>query len=431
VLTVTELLQELIRFDTTNPPGNETACIEFVRAQLEEAGCETRIYAKDPARPNLVSRLSGGGAPPLLLQGHVDVVTTAAQSWTHPPFEGRLDDGYIWGRGALDMKAGVAMLVHAFIRARLESANLPGDLVLVVLSDEEAGGDLGARYLVEEKPELFAGMRYALGEFGGSSLDIGGKRFYPIQVAEKQICWLKAIVRGPGGHGAMVNRGGTVARLGKLLSDLDRKRMPVHVTPIVREFVDRLAAELPRKEATVLRMLLKPRLTDTALRLLGERGTTMEPMLRNTVNATIVRGGDKINVVPSAIELELDGRALPGFTPDELIAEVQALVGRDIELELVRHDPGPAEPDLGLFDTLAGVIRELDPDGIPVPLLQIGVTDGRFFSRAGVQTYGFLPMRLPPDFQFAKLIHAADERIPVDALEFGAEAVWRAVQRFH
>jgi acetylornithine deacetylase/succinyl-diaminopimelate desuccinylase-like protein len=154
-------------------------------------------------------------------------------------------------------------------------------------------------------------------------------------------------------------------------------------------------------------------------------------MLRNTVNATIVRGGEKINVVPSEIELELDGRALPGFSPDELFAEVQALVGDDIEIELVRHDPGPSAPDLGLFESLAGIIRELDPEGIPVPLLQIGVTDGRFFSRAGVQTYGFLPMRLPEGFQFAKLIHAADERIPVDALEFGAEAVWRAVQRFH
>jgi acetylornithine deacetylase/succinyl-diaminopimelate desuccinylase-like protein len=431
VLTVTEVLQELIRFDTTNPPGNEAACIEFIRGQLDEAGCETRIYAKDPARPNLVSRLPGGSAPPLLLQGHVDVVTTAGQTWTHPPFEARLEDGYVWGRGALDMKAGVAMLVHAFLRARRENVSLPGDLVLLVLSDEEGGGDLGARYLVEEQPELFAGMRYALGEFGGFTLHIGGKRFYPIQVAEKQICWLRAVVRGPGGHGAMVNRGGTVARLGRLLSDLDRKRLPVHVTPVAREFVERIAAELPRKEATVLRSLLKPRLTDTALRLLGERGRTMEPMLRNTVNATIVRGGEKINVVPSEIELELDGRALPGFSPDELIAEVQALVGDDIEIELVRHDPGPSAPDLGLFESLAGIIRELDPEGIPVPLLQIGVTDGRFFSRAGVQTYGFLPMRLPEGFQFAKLIHAADERIPVDALEFGAEAVWRAVQRFH
>jgi acetylornithine deacetylase/succinyl-diaminopimelate desuccinylase-like protein len=431
VLTVTELLQELIRFDTTNPPGNETACVEFIRGQLDEAGCDTRIYAKDPARPNLVSRLSGGSAPPLLLQGHVDVVTTAGQRWTHPPFEAWLEDGYVWGRGALDMKAGVAMLVHAFLRAKREGVRLPGDLVLVVLSDEEAGGDLGARYLIEEQPELFEGMRYALGEFGGFTLHLGGKRLYPIQVAEKQICWLKATVRGPGGHGAMINRGGTVARLGKLLSDLDRKRLPVHVTPVVREFVERIAAELLRKEATVLRSLLKPRLTDVALRLLGERGASIEPMLRNTVNATIVRGGEKINVVPSEIELELDGRALPGFSPEQLIGEVQALVGDDVELEVVRHDPGPSAPDLGLFDTLAGVIRELDPDGIPVPLLQIGVTDGRFFSRAGVQTYGFLPMRLPEEFRFEKLIHAADERIPVEALEFGAEAVWRAVQRFH
>jgi acetylornithine deacetylase/succinyl-diaminopimelate desuccinylase-like protein len=431
VLTVTELLQELIRFDTTNPPGNEAACIDFVRRQLEEAGCETQTYEQEPGRPNLVSRLPGGDAPPLLLQGHVDVVTTAGQDWAHPPFEGRVEDGYVWGRGALDMKGGVAMLVNAFLRAKRENVELPGDLVLVVLSDEESGGDLGARFLVEEHPELFEGMRYALGEFGGFTLHVGGRRFYPIQVAEKQICWLKATVRGPGGHGAMIHRGGTVARLGRLLSDLDRKRMPVHVTPVVREMIESMAAVLPRRHAAILRSLLNPRLTDTALRLLGARAAQLEPMLRNTVNATIVRGGAKINVVPSEIELELDGRALPGFSPEQLIAELHDLVGHDVEVELVRHDPGPAEPDLGLFETLAGVIRELDPEGIPVPLLQLGVTDGRFFSRAGIQTYGFLPMRLPEEFAFTKLIHAADERIPVDALEFGAEAVWRAVQRFH
>ncbi|MDX6440019.1 MAG: hypothetical protein QOF45_2602 [Gaiellaceae bacterium] len=430
MLTVTELLQELIRFDTTNPPGNESACIDFVKRQLEDAGCETQIYAKEQDRPNLVSRLPGGDAPPLLLQGHVDVVTTAGQSWTHPPFEGRLEDGFVWGRGALDMKAGVAMLVNAFTRAKREGVQLPGDVVLVVLSDEENGGDLGARYLVEEHPELFEGMRYALGEFGGFTLHTGGKRFYPIQVGEKQICWLKATVRGPGGHGAMINRGGTVARLGRFLSDLDRKRLPVHVTPIVRELVEAIASALPRHQAAVMRSLLKPRFTDGALRLLGAQGALFEPMLRNTVNATIVRGGSKINVVPSEIEVELDGRALPGFSPEQLIAELHEVVGEDIEVELVRHDPGPAAPDLGLFAMLSEVIRELDPEGIPIPLLQIGVTDGRFFSLAGVQTYGFLPMRLPEDFAFTKLIHAADERIPVAALEFGAEAVWRAVQRF-
>jgi len=426
------VLQQLLRFDTTNPPGNEAACIGFLREQLEGAGVETQTYARDPSRPNLIARLEGEGrAAPLLLQGHVDVVTTAGQEWTQPPFEGRLVEGEIWGRGALDMKAGVAMLVTAFLRAREESVRPPGDLVLCILSDEENGGDFGARFLVEEHPELFDGIRFALGEFGGFTLTAGGRRFYPIQVAEKQICWLGATVRGAGGHGALINRGGATARLAKLLRDLDRGRLSVHVTPVVRQMFGTMAHALPRPQAAVIRSLLKPRLTDGALRLLGQQARLYEPMLRNTVNATIVRGGEKINVIPSEIHVELDGRSLPGHGPEALMRELQHLIGRDVELALMRHDPGPAEADLGLFDTLAGVIRELDPEGIPLPLLQVGVTDGRFFSRLGIQTYGFLPMRLPPDFAFTKLIHAADERIPVEALDFGAEAVWRAVQRFH
>ncbi|MDP8910750.1 MAG: M20/M25/M40 family metallo-hydrolase [Actinomycetota bacterium] len=426
-----ELLQRLLRFDTTNPPGNETACIHFVRDILEAVGCETTLYERMPGRPNLVSRLPGeGSSAPLLLQGHVDVVTTQDQAWTHPPFEGRLVDGVVWGRGALDMKGGVAMLVAAFARARAEGIRLPGDVILAVLADEEAGGDMGARFLAEEHPELFAGVRYALGEFGGFAMTVGGRRFYPIQVAEKQICWLKATVRGPGGHGALINRGGTMARLARFLRDLDRKRLPLHVTPVVRQMVETMADALPRAQGIVLRSLLNPRLADGALRLLGAQGAVFEPMLRNTVNATMLRGGEKINVVPSRIELELDARALPGFGPADLMAELHDAVGRDIELELVRHDAGPPAPNLGLFETLARVIRELDADGIPVPLLQVGVTDARFFAGLGIQTYGFLPMNLPPDFAFTKLIHAADERIPASAVEFGTDAVYRALQRF-
>jgi acetylornithine deacetylase/succinyl-diaminopimelate desuccinylase-like protein len=298
-----------------------------------------------------------------------------------------------------------------------------------VLCDEEAGGDFGAKFLVEEHAHLFAGVEYALGEFGAFTLHLGGKRFYPIQVAEKQICWLKATIRGSGGHGAMINRGGTMARLGRFLRDLDRKRLPIHVTPVAREMLERMAAELPQPRRGVLLSLLKPRLTDRVLPLLGEAVRTTEPLLRNTVSPTIVRAGEKINVVPAQIEVELDGRALPGFGPDDLIGELQELVGKDVELELVRHDPGPREPNLELFDTLAGVLRELDPAATPVPLLQIGVTDARFFSRLGIQTYGFLPMRLPEDFNFLSLVHAADERVPADAIDFGVEAICRALQR--
>ncbi|HWH05700.1 MAG TPA: M20/M25/M40 family metallo-hydrolase, partial [Gaiellaceae bacterium] len=305
-MTVAGLLQDLLRFDTTNPPGNEGACIGYLRDRLEAAGIETQTFALDPERPNLVARIAGGDAPPLLLQGHVDVVTTEGQAWAQPPFEGRLVDGEIWGRGALDMKGGVAMLVHAFLRVQEEGLRPPGDVVLALLSDEEGGGDLGARFLVEQHPELFAGMRYALGEFGGFTLHAGGRRFYPIQVAEKQICWLRARVRGPGGHGAMINRGGTMARLAKLLRDLDRGRLPYHLTPVVRDTFETMADALPRPQAAVIRGLLKPRLAEASLRLLGEQGRLFEPMLRNTVSATIVHGGAKVNVVPSEIELELD-----------------------------------------------------------------------------------------------------------------------------
>lgn len=430
-MTPVELLQQLIRFDTTNPPGNESECVGFVRNLLEEAGCKAQTYSKDTDRPNLVARLRGAGnSPPLLLQGHVDVVTTSGQEWQRPPFGGDLVDGEIWGRGAIDMKGAVAMFVSAFLRAAAGEVKLPGDVILVVLSDEENGGDFGAKFLVEEHPELFEGVRHALGEAGGISQVIGGKRFYPIQLGEKQICWLKATVRGRGGHGAMIHRGGTMARLARMLDDLNRKRMPIHVTPIVREMIETIAAHLPRPKRDLMLSLLRPAVADRVLPKLGPRMRPIETLLRNTVNATIVRGGEKVNVIPAQIDLELDGRLLPGFAPDDLIAELHGIIGDDIEVELVRHDAGPAEPDLALFEMLAEVLRELDPEGIPMPLLQGGVTDGRFFSQLGIQTYGFMPMRLPADFPVLEIVHAADERVPVAALEFGTEAVTRALQRF-
>jgi acetylornithine deacetylase/succinyl-diaminopimelate desuccinylase-like protein len=429
-LSPAELLQQLIRFDTTNPPGNEAGCIEFVRNLLADAGIESELYAKVAERPNLIARIEGGDRPPLLLQGHVDVVTTVGQRWTRPAFSGALVDGYVWGRGAVDMKGPVAMLVSAFVRAKREGTTLPGDVILAVLADEEAGGDVGARFVAEEHAYLFEGVRFALSEFGAFSLEISGRRFYPIQVAEKQICWLKATIRGKGGHGAMVNRGGTMARLARLLRNLDRRRLPIHVTPVVREYVERIAAELPRPKRDVLLATLKPRLADGALRTLGEEGRRLEASLRHTVNATIIRASDKINVVPSTVEVELDTRALPGFAPEQVMAEVRDLIGDDVELELIRHDPGPPAPDLTLYELLAGVLRELDAEGIPVPFMQPGVTDARFFAPLGIQTYGFVPLRLPVDFDFLSVVHAADERVPVPALDFGAEAIFRALQRF-
>ena len=425
---VVELLQELIRFDTTNPPGHEEACIAHIASLLHSNGVQTERYEKAPGRPNLVARHRGTkDCPPLLLYGHVDVVTTAGQQWTHPPFGGDLVDGQVWGRGALDMKGGVAMCVRAFLDAVERNVDTP--LVLLVLSDEENGGDMGATFIADEHPQALGGARHALGEFGGASQVIGGRRFYPIQVAEKQICWLRMTVRGPGGHGALGVRRGAMRRLGELLRTLDRRQPPVHIVPLVRRWFETMAAHLPRPQALAMRRLLDPRTADLAVRALGK--PALGRVIRNTVSPTILHAGEKINVIPSEIELQLDGRILPGQTPDDLIREVYGLVGRDgVELELVRHDPGPPEPDLSQLELLAATIRELDPAGIPVPMLQAGVTDARHLSRAGVQTYGFLPLRLPDDFEFTPLIHAADERVPADALRFGVDAIARVIDRY-
>lgn len=427
-----ELLQRLLRFDTTNPPGNEAACIAYLHDLLATAGIETKIVARDPNRPNLIARLKGrGDAPPLLLYGHVDVVTTEGQQWTHPPFSGDEAESCIWGRGALDMKGGIAMMTAALLRAKLEGASLPGDVILAALSDEENWGDYGARYLVEEHADLFAGVRYALGELGGFSLEIGAKRFYPIMVAEKQGCAVTATVRGPGGHGSLPLRGGAMAKLADLLQRLDTHRLPAHVTPVTRMMIETVAGALGAPLDGWLRGLLDPATADTVLDQAGPEVSLFDPLLHNTVNATVVRGGEKENVIPSEITVALDGRTLPGYGADALLAELRALAGDVADFSVGRADiTGPAEPDMALFGTLGDILRAADPEGIPMPLLLAGVTDGRFFGRLGIQTYGFLPMRLPPSLDFISLIHAADERIPVEAVSFGTDAIFQAMLRF-
>ena len=426
-----EILQKLIQFDTTNPPGNEAACIEYIRGLLSDAGIESTILAKTPDRPNLIARIKGtGNAKPILMYGHVDVVTTENQKWDHPPFEGNLIDGIIWGRGALDMKGGVAMMVAAFLRAKAEGLQPAGDILLAIVSDEEAGGDFGAKFLVEEHPDLFKDIRYAIGEFGGFTLQIGKKRFYPIMISEKQICWMKATVRGQGGHGSMPVRGGAMAELSKLLKQLDENHTPVHITPPARLMVEAMASALGGLQGTLLGQLNNPAMTKIILNLLGDRGRIFYPLFHNTVSPTILHGSSKINVIPGEISLELDGRALPGFKPEEMVSELQQIVGSNVDLEVVQFEPGPSEPDMGMFDMLSQILREADPDGVPIPLLLSGVTDGRFFSTLGIQTYGFLPMTLPADFNFSATIHAANERVPAAAIEFGANAIFKALERF-
>jgi acetylornithine deacetylase/succinyl-diaminopimelate desuccinylase-like protein len=426
-----ELLQNLIRFDTTNPPGNEAACVGYIDKLLTGAGFETVLLAKDENRPNLITRLAGkGNAPPLLMYGHVDVVTTANQEWKYPPFEGKEAEGFIWGRGALDMKNGIAMMIAALLRARDEGFTPEGDVILAVLCDEEVAGDSGARFLVENHPEHFQGVHYAIGEFGGYSTTLGNRRFYSIQTAEKQMCWMRATVRGPGGHGARPLRGGAMKKLSSFLEKLDKTRLPVHITPVARQMIEETASILPFPKGFIFRQILKPNLTDFILKFLGEMGRNLEALLHNTVNATIVRGGEKINVVPSEITVDIDGRILPGYDADDMVKEIKAIVGDDMEIEVLRHEVYPSKVDMGLFGLLADILSEADPGSISVPFLLPAITDGRIFGRLGIQTYGFTPMKLPADFNFFETIHAADERIPKEAVGFGAEILYRLIQRY-
>jgi len=427
----TSLLQDLIRFDTTNPPGNEAACMVYMRDLLAKAGFEPAMVGKVAGRPNLVTRMEGRGeAPPLLLYGHVDVVTTADQRWSVPPFSGEIRDGWIWGRGALDMKGGIAMMAVALLRAKAEAFVPAGDVIFAVLCDEEVGGALGAQYLVENHRDLFAGVRFAIGEFGGFPLYVGGKKFAAIHVAEKQVCWLRGKVRGQGGHGSVPMRGGAMAKLARVLDALDRHRLPVHITPVMRQMLEAIVAATPAPTNVLLSRLLLADTVDHTLDALGGAGIIFYANLHNTVNATVVQGGSKTNVIPSEISFQLDGRLLPGCSSRDLLAEVADLVGSDVELEILQHTPGPTEVDMGLYPLFADVMREIDPEGIPVPLLLNGSTDARHFARIGIQTYGFLPMDLPPDFDFVRYIHAADERVPVASLEFGTGAISRVLRKY-
>ena len=429
-----EMLQTLVRMDTTNPPGNEILCIQYLDHLLQEAGLQTTILAKDPNRPNLIARLKGRGeAPGLVLQGHVDVVTTANQKWAHDPFGGEIIDGHLWGRGSLDMKGGVVMMTCAVLRALAEGIQPAGDVILTIVADEEAGSDYGARFVTEQHPEQFAGARYAIGEGGGGAQYLGGQRFYPLMVAEKQVCWLRTRFTGPGGHGSSPLRDGAMAKLGQALTTLNSRRLPVHLTEAMELMLDGLARIAPAELKTAVTALYDPATVDATLDSLYASGAplarTLDALLHNTVNATVVHGGFKTNVIPSEIELELDGRVLPGFTSDDFIGELHGLLGDDLPFEIIRHDPGSAHVDISLFPLLAGIVEEMDPGAAVIPSVVGGFTDGRMFARLGIQNYGFLPVKLPPGTNYGATVHGADERMPVEGLEFGVRAVSALVER--
>ncbi|MGW2187839.1 M20/M25/M40 family metallo-hydrolase [Streptomyces sp. NPDC001719] len=423
---VVGLTQQLIRFDTTNPPGDEAACVRYVERLLSGAGLETRLLGREPARPNLIARLPGRGeAPPLLLHAHVDVVPTENQRWTRPPFGGELVDGEVWGRGAVDMKGQLAMMLDAVLRLRATGTPPAGDVILAVVCDEEAGSAAGAKYLVNEHPELFAGVRYAIGEDGGASLGLGGQvRFHPIVVAEKRAVWVRAVLRGVAGHASRVTGGtGAAHKLTRLLTAIDGGGLGTVLTPAVDTMLGELARVLPEDGGRRIAAFRADPSDPSALDGFDERDIRyLSSIVQHTVNATVIHGGTKTNVLPSEISVELDGRVLPGdFDTPGFLAELRAKSGVEMDLEVLVEGEQMPQPKLGAFyERLAAVMREQDPDGVPIPMVTTASTDARLFPQLGIETYGWLPLRQSTGVSYRDMLHVADERIAVADLEFGA-----------
>ncbi len=429
-----EILQRLIRFNTSNPPGQERECALWLKSLLDEHQIESQLLHPEglPDRVSLVARLPGRGeAPPLLLQGHIDVVGVHGQRWSRDPFGAEIADGCVWGRGAVDMKGGLTMMLHALLRARYSEEPPPGDVILAAVADEELGGRQGAAFLVHEHADLFDGVKHSIGELGGFTVHVRGHRFYPIMVAEKHICRIRVKFLGQGGHGSQIHRNTAMSRAARALRRMERRHPQFRVVETTQAMLEAMSEEMGMREGMALRMMMNPGTTGMALWLMGDKvGRMLEPMFRDTIAPTIIEGGKQENAVPSEVEVLLDCRLLPGSTQSDIVREVLAVVGENAELQVERYESGPPQVDMSLLPYLGGLLEQADPGSKAIPYLVSGGTDAKWFHEIGIDTYGFTPMRLPEGLDFMAMFHGEDERIPIDALNFGSELMFEAVSGY-
>jgi acetylornithine deacetylase/succinyl-diaminopimelate desuccinylase-like protein len=445
------LLQDLLRIPTvnrgTNEPGdgNERPAAERVAEFLREAGVEPRFFEKTRGRTNLVARLRAGSPGndgttrgPLLLNAHLDVVEADESRWTHPPFAGEIHDGWLWGRGAIDMKHMAAMSACVVALLAREKPQLQRDLIFAAVADEEAACTQGSLFLSSEHPDEVK-AEYVLGEIGAFSMHLFGRTFYPIQVAEKGICWVRATFDGSPGHGSMPDPKSAVNRLARAVGRLSKKRLPMHPTPVVRAFIDQIATEIPRPQRDVLRRLTTPQVASLILDYLvrdPDQQRSFGAMLSNTASPTILAGGRKVNVIPGRASVDIDGRILPGSSEPEFLRELRDAFGRDgrdarIDV-LDSRAPVETSPNTPLFAHLARTIRKHDPSGIPLPYMIPGFTDATAYARLGAKCYGFAPIRFDAasNVSFSRMYHGDDERIPVEGLRWGLRVLYEAVRGF-
>ncbi|MEV7690512.1 M20/M25/M40 family metallo-hydrolase [Streptomyces bungoensis] len=421
---VVDLCRELIRFDTSNygdhsGPGERQAA-EYVAEKLAEVGLEPRIFESHPGRASTVARIEGEdpSRPALLIHGHLDVVPANAVDWTHDPFSGEVADGCVWGRGAVDMKDMDAMTL-AVVRDRLRSGRRPPrDVVVAFLADEEAGGTYGARYLVDHHPELFEGVTEAISEVGGFSFTVNEqRRLYLIQTAEKGMHWMKLTVAGTAGHGSMIHRDNAITELSDAVARVGRHTFPVRVTKTTRAFLDELG--------DALGIELDPDDMETTLAKLGGIAKLIGATLRNTANPTQLNAGYKVNVIPGEATAHIDGRFLPGYE-EEFLTDLDRLLGPHVRREDVHTDKAVETTfDGALVAAMQSALLAEDPTAKAIPYMLSGGTDAKSFDDLGIRGFGFAPLKLPPELDFAGMFHGVDERVPVDGLKFGVRVLDR------
>lgn len=435
-----ELYRALLQIDTTNPPGREHLATELLADTLAEDQLDPWIVESAPGRANLVVRLPAtvdepvGG--PLLLAGHTDVVPARAEEWTHPPFSAELADGCIYGRGAVDMKNMVAMSVMVAKLLAREGGVRRRDLIVACVADEEEGCAYGSRFLVEEHPDRVR-AEYALGEVGGFWLHIGGVTYMPIMTAEKGQVSVRLRARGTPGHASMPRRDSAVVRLSRAVERIGSRRLPYHLCDTMRTFLETLARTQGLPEKLVLSRLRDPRWAGLIIdRVLPEaQANSFGALLHNTAVPTVMRVGEKRNVIPSEAVCELDGRVLPGSSTAEFLRQLRAVIDDPtIGIEVSSETPPVemADPDSPLLSTIRSVVGRHAPQLVVTPYLIPGYTDSQYFSRLGARFYGFTPLMLPADsgIEFSQMFHGIDERVPREGYEWGQRVLYDVVREF-
>jgi acetylornithine deacetylase/succinyl-diaminopimelate desuccinylase-like protein len=420
---VVDICRDLIRIDTSNygddsGPGERKAA-EHVAALLSEVGLDPELFESAPKRANVFARIPGAdpSRPALLVHGHLDVVPARAEDWRVDPFSGDVVDDCVWGRGAVDMKDMDAMILAAVRELVRSGERPPRDLVVAFLADEEAGGNHGATWVVDHRRDLLEGVGEAVSEVGGFSTTIDGRRAYLLQTAEKGIRWLRLVAHGRAGHGSQVNDDNAVTRLCEAVARIGTHPWPLQITPTVRSFLDGV------EEITGVR--LDPDDPDQLVATLGTTARFVGATLRTTTNPTVLDAGYKHNVIPGEASALLDCRFLPGGE-DDLVETVGRLAGEGVEVQTVHRGVSLEWPFEGdLVDAMVAALKAEDPDAAVLPYCLSGGTDNKNFSEAGVVGYGFAPLRLPAELDFAGMFHGVDERVPLDALRFGVRTLGR------